>query len=53
MNSYRSAQCNARIGKFAEAYYFKPSFPFIDIQSILPTNIKINKFDINKKNEFF
>ena len=26
MNSYRSAQCNAPVGRYAEAYFFEPSF---------------------------
>ena len=49
MNSYRSAQCNANFSSYAEAYYFKPSFPFTDISSILPKNVKIKKFDIDRK----
>lgn len=48
MNSYRSAQCNAKFGSYAEGYYFKPSFPFVDIKSILPNNVKIKKFDIDE-----
>ena len=41
MNSYRAAQCNAPKGTYAEAYSFKPSFPFSDIREILPLALKI------------
>ena len=47
MNGYRSAQCNAKFGSFAEAYFFNSSFPFADINNILPQTIKIRKFDID------
>ena len=52
MNSYRSAQCNAKTGSYAEAYYFRPSFPFTNINKILPNNIEINKFDIDESYGF-
>ena len=44
MNSYRAAQCNAPKGKFAEAYSFIPSFPFTDINEILPSSLKLRPF---------
>ena len=47
MNGYRSAQCNAKFGSFAEAYFFNSSFPFVNINNILPQTIKIRKFDID------
>ena len=52
MNSYRSAQCNAKIGSYAEAYYFRSSFPFTNINKILPNNIEIKKFDIDESYGF-
>ena len=47
MNGYRSAQCNAPIGNYAECYSFKRSFPFSDISKILPSPPKIRPFYIN------
>ena len=35
-NGFRSAQCNGKLGTYAEAYSFDPSFPFSDIE--LETN---------------
>ena len=52
MNSYRAAQCNMPKGSYAEAYYYKNSFPFTDIRIILPSSIKIRPFDIDKKKGF-
>ena len=52
MNSYRAAQCNAPKGTFAEAYSFTPSFPFADINEILPPSMKIRPFHIEKQNGF-
>ena len=52
MNSYRSAQCNAPFGCYAEAYTFEKSFPFSDISSILPQPIPIRPFNINNHNGF-
>ena len=46
MNSYRAAQCNAPKGKYAEAYAFDPSFPFLDIRDILPSPLKLRPFHI-------
>jgi len=52
MNGYRAAQCNAPIGKYAEAYSFTPSFPFSDIRNILPPSLKTIPFHINNQNGF-
>ena len=52
MNSYRVAQCNAPIGKFAEAYSFIPSFPFSDIREILPSPLKLRPFHIENQHGF-
>ena len=52
MNSYRAAQCNAAKGKYAEAYSFEPSFPFIDIRHILPSPLKLRPFHIDVQNGF-
>ena len=52
MNSFRSAQCNAPIGRYAEAYFFEPSFPFTDIRKILPDSPKILPFNIKNHNGF-
>ena len=46
MNSYRSAQCNAPIGTYAEAYNFVSSFPFLDIRNLLPPSPKLRPFHI-------
>lgn len=52
MNSYRSAQCNAPKGHYAEAYSFVPSYPFSDIRSILPSALKLRPFHIENQNGF-
>ena len=52
MNSYRSAQCNAPKGMYAEAYAFKSSFPFTDIRCILPKTIQLRPFDIKTHHGF-
>ena len=52
MNSYRAAQCNAAKGKYAEAYSFKPSFPFTDIRHILPSPLKLRPFHIENQHGF-
>jgi LmbE family N-acetylglucosaminyl deacetylase len=36
LNAFRAGQCNAPEGSHAEAYAFKPLFPFADIRSLLP-----------------
>ena len=52
MNAYRSAQCNASKGRYAEAFYFEPSFPFSDIRKILPESPEILPFHIKNINGF-
>ena len=52
MNAYRSAQCNAPKGSYAEAYSFESSFPFSDIRKILPESPKILPFHIENINGF-
>ena len=52
MNSYRSAQCNAPKGRYAEAYFFEPSFPFTDIRHILPSPLKLRPFHIENQQGF-
>ena len=49
MNSYRAAQCNAPKGIYAEAYSFKPFFPFTDISHILPSPLKLRPFHIENQ----
>ncbi len=49
MNGYRSAQCNAPIGNYAECYSFERSFPFSDITKILPSPPKIRPFYIKNQ----
>ncbi len=43
-NQFRSAQCNAPIGTYAEAYRYEKRFPFSDIRSLLPPSPGINSF---------
>ena len=52
MNSYRSAQCNAPVGCYAEAYSINNSFPFADIRNILPKSPPFRPFNILKENGF-
>ncbi len=52
MNSYRAAQCNLPKGKYAEAYSFVNSFPFIDIRDILPPPLKLRPFHIQTHHGF-
>ncbi len=52
MNAYRAAQCNAPKGRYAEAFAFKPSFPFSDIRDILPQSLKLKPFHIHNQNGF-
>jgi LmbE family N-acetylglucosaminyl deacetylase len=35
-NAFRASQCNAPVGAYAEAYGFKPIYPFADIRALLP-----------------
>ena len=52
MNSFRSAQCNAPKGHFAEAYSPSKNFPFTDFRDLLPDSIKVRSFYINTFNGF-
>ncbi len=52
MNSYRSAQCNAPKGSYAEAYYFERSFPFCDVKEFFPAAPKLRMFDIKNQKGF-
>ena len=52
MNTYRAAQCNAPKGFYAEAYFFKNSFPFSDIRNILPRSFDLRPFYIKNVNGF-
>ena len=52
MNRYRAAQCNAPKGFYAEAYFFKNSFPFSDIRNILPRSFDLRPFYIKNVNGF-
>ena len=52
MNEYRSAQCKAPKGNYAEAFFFEPSFPFSDIRNILPKSPTILPFHIENINGF-
>ena len=52
MNAYRSAQCNAPKGSYAEAYFFESSFPFSDIRSYLPKSPEVRPFHIKNINGF-
>lgn len=52
MNSYRAAQCNAPKDNYAEAYNFKPSFPFSDIRDVLPAPPKLKPFHIENHHGF-
>ena len=46
MNSFRSAQCNAPEGFYAEAYSYNKTFPFSDIRNLLPKPMEFKSFDI-------
>ena len=52
MNSYRSAQCNAPEGFYAEAFSFNKSFPFSDITKFLPDTMEVTPFDISNQKGF-
>ena len=52
MNSYRAAQCNSPKGKYAEAYSFAPSFPFLDIRELLPAPQSLRPFHIKNQHGF-
>ena len=48
-NSFRSAQCNGKLGTYAEAYSFDASFPFSDIRSILPNSPLLKATSLRSK----
>ena len=52
MNTYRAAQCNAPMGKYAEAYSYTASFPFSDIGELLPPSFKLIPFHIDNHHGF-
>ncbi len=43
-NKFRAAQCNAGGESYAEVYRFEPSFPFVDIRSLLPSTMPIRPY---------
>ena len=43
-NKFRAAQCNAGGNSFAEVFRFEPSFPFVDLRSLLPTTMPIRPY---------
>ena len=48
-NGFRSAQCNGKLGTYAEAYSFDPSFPFSDIRSFLPNSPTLKPTSLRSK----
>ena len=48
-NSFRAGQCNYQIGNYMEAYKFEKRFPFSDISSLIPHNIKVKTYYKNEK----
>ena len=48
-NRFRSAQCNAPIGNYAEAYRIDKKFPFCDIRHLLPPAPPYRPFYCNFK----
>ena len=48
-NTFRAAQCNCGLNQYAEAYSYSQTFPFTDIRKILPQNMNILSFDINRR----
>jgi len=49
-NRFRAAQCNAPDGSYAEVYRFEPTFPFLDIRSLLPESLPIRSYYKNLSN---
>jgi LmbE family N-acetylglucosaminyl deacetylase len=43
-NKFRAAQCNAGGDSYAEVFRFEPSFPFVDIRSLIPQTMTINQY---------
>ena len=52
LNRFRSAQCNAPIDSYAEAYRQEQKFPFADIRSLIPSPPKIQPFYKNDSKSF-
>jgi LmbE family N-acetylglucosaminyl deacetylase len=52
MNRFRSAQCNAPEGHYAEAYRISNRFPFSDIRSLIPYEPKQRPFYQNGLDSF-
>ena len=44
LNRFRSAQCNAPNGSYAEAFRSEKRFPFAEIRSLLPASPNVNSF---------
>lgn len=49
LNRFRSAQCNAPNGHYAEAYRYEKTFPFSDIRDLLPPAPKYQPYYKNLK----
>ena len=43
-NKFRAAQCNAGGESYAEVFRFEPSFPFVDLRSLLPPTMPIRPY---------
>jgi len=43
-NTFRAAQCNAGNNSYAEVFRFEPSFPFVDISSLLPDSLPLRPY---------
>ena len=43
-NKFRAAQCNAGGQSYAEVFRFEPTFPFVDIRSLLPSLMPIKPY---------
>ena len=52
MNRFRSAQCNAPVTNYAEAYNYESKFPFSDIRTLIPDPPKIRSYYIDDKESF-
>ena len=52
LNRFRSAQCNAPINNYAEAFRYEKRFPFSDIRHLLPDAPKISSFYENNPEAF-
>ncbi len=52
LNRFRSAQCNAPIDNYAEAFRYEKRFPFSDIRYLLPDAPKICSFYENNPEAF-